>query len=155
MKEKYRKALVEVYEILKISEEESLKKIPKKFLEFVKENKSDTYIFQLESNKSLSEQNLLHETKVVLATIYREYLADAEEKQTILKKQIEELEKIENQKIEKYNSEKLFDKEIKKDSRNQENVQLLEKKQEESFIIKVINKVKNAIRRAFQNGRSR
>ena len=55
MKKEYRQALFEVYQILENSNEEIKNKIPKKFIDFLKENMDNDYKFKLEKGKELDK----------------------------------------------------------------------------------------------------
>lgn len=106
--DKYKLALVEVDAIIEnmnISEKE---KISFKFREFVKQKKDKDYIFNIDTNKKWSEQNIMKETKVILSLIYRSYFCTPEQKALLLQKDREEIEKKENEKREMYNPNNIF-----------------------------------------------
>ena len=84
MSPRYMEALSEVDYIINNLENEEVEKIPSKFREFVRNNKSRTY----EVN---GVENLREETYAILAFIYRKFLAPIEER--------EELERIYNEKL--------------------------------------------------------
>lgn len=63
---------------------EVVKKIPKKFLRFMKENASITYKFEYDKTKTLEEQNIKPKTKGLIALIYKDYLCNESEKQQYL-----------------------------------------------------------------------
>ena len=71
--ENYKNALKEVYDILDNTDEELVLKIPKNFLEFVKENMNKEYISNIDYNVEIDKQNLLPETEAILAQIYNSY----------------------------------------------------------------------------------
>lgn len=73
-------AAVELNTILKYTSQEIVKKIPKKFLEFMKKKASTTYQFNYDINKPLEKQNIKLKTKELIALIYIEYLSDSQEK---------------------------------------------------------------------------
>ena len=62
----------------------------------------------------LKEQELLLETRAILALIYRDYICTKEERKTLLLQEKEESEKLEKEKQEKYN----IDFETVKEKRN-------------------------------------
>lgn len=146
MKESYRCALAEVDEILKLSDEESVNKISKEFLEFIKNNKSKDYKVKIDSNKCLQEQNLLYETKVILATIYRDYWATEEERKEIVSKTNIRLEEIEKEKNKEFNYGDLF----KKSTQEIENKNLVTIEKKDNFIKRTINKIIEKIRGIFK-----
>ena len=51
----YSEAAVEVLDILKHTRKEDVNKIPKKFIEFLENNKSKTYIANLDHTKTIKE----------------------------------------------------------------------------------------------------
>ncbi|MCL2859870.1 MAG: hypothetical protein FWF46_04795 [Oscillospiraceae bacterium] len=144
MKEAYRNGLAEVDEILKFADEESLKKIPEKFKEFIKENKSN-YIAKIDPKKNLDEQDLLYETKVILSVLYRDYWSSEEERKQLIEKDKIELQKIENEKQEKYSYDNLFKKkqvEVEKSYDNEIKSLVVQ----ESLFKKILNKIKRFFR---------
>lgn len=103
----YQNALAEVDEILKLMSKDLLHKIPDSFIKFVEQNKSKTYITNLNLELSLREQNLLKETRTILSLIYRSYLCNSEQSRKLEIDDIIELNK-------KYSYENLFKKSNKK-----------------------------------------
>ena len=84
MKLEYKKALFEVYKILENTDKETREKIPRKFINFLKENMDENHEFKLEEKKELTNQNLMTETKQIIALIYRDYLCDEKERKELL-----------------------------------------------------------------------
>ena len=84
MKLEYKKALFEVYKILENTDKETREKIPRKFINFLKENMDENHEFKLEEKKELINQNLMTETKQIIALIYRDYLCDEKERKELL-----------------------------------------------------------------------
>ena len=83
----YPKAYVEVLEILKYIPAEEKKKIPYDIIETLK-NKADLkYVFKIDFNLPFEKQNLLNETKSILANFYRDYWATDVQRQQILSKE--------------------------------------------------------------------
>ena len=70
MEEKYRNAFSEVYLIINNMPIELKKRINIKFIEFLKENKNNNYIPDPQKINLYSPENLLRETKIVLAILY-------------------------------------------------------------------------------------
>ena len=64
---------------------EDKKMLPQKVIEFFKENKSETYIVNLTTEKTLLEQHLKDETKAFLQIINYKYFADKNQKEEFLK----------------------------------------------------------------------
>lgn len=76
MENKYRKAYSEVSVILKKLKKEDYEKIPDKFLKLIERKKDKKYKFVLDDDKNIVEQNVLEETKAILAVLYNLYLSD-------------------------------------------------------------------------------
>ncbi len=73
-------AYTEVYDIILHLDENFKKKIPSKFIEIIKENRNINYSVNIDYSKKIVEQNVLHDTKVILSVIYRDFLVDSETK---------------------------------------------------------------------------
>ena len=142
MEDKYPKAYKQVIEILKYVPQESVDKIPQEMIKTFKINMDDKYDFKIDISKSFEEQDILEETKAILANIFRDYWATPEQKERILEKERNEREIEENKKREKYNPDNLF----KKRSTQQEEyvvtneVAMVEYK--EPFLKRIFNKIK-------------
>lgn len=139
---KYSEAAVEVLDILRYTREEDVKKIPKKFMEFLEDNKSKSYIPNLDHTKNIKDMKLQPETEALLGLIYMKYWANEEEK-------IKFENKIKNNEIAyqeelnaKYNVDNLFK---QKDFENKEKLPTVIK--QKSFLQKIIDKIKNIFRR--------
>ena len=137
-------ALAEVDEIISMMQIEDANKIPNSFKNFVKDKKSDSYNPSLKKDIPLYKQKLKRDTFVLCSLIYRSYLCELEERQKLDEKDKKELEKIEQELREKYNSDNLFKNnkmEEKQEKQKIENVQMIEYK-EENIFQRVCNKIK-------------
>ena len=116
----------------------------------MEENKSKTYIPNIDHTKSFEEAVLKEETKNILATIYLNYWCNPEEKEEY-KRTLEENEKKYYQEMqEKYNPDNLFKNEIKNEKKietqenntvnNIQNTETIEYK--ESFFKKIFNRIR-------------
>ena len=151
MEDNYSKAYKEVYEILKNIPEEDLNKIPEEIREVFESKQDLNYDFKIDPKKTFEEQNLLDETKAILANMYRDYWATDYQRERILEKERNDREKIEQEKREKYNPDDIFKNKNKKNitqqSENDNNVEqqnetlpvIIEK---EHFYNKLINFIK-------------
>ena len=108
MEDNYSKAYKEIVEILKYVPEESVNKIPKEMRDMFEAEQLKTYNFQIDTKKSFEEQELLEETKAILANIFRDYWATDYQKARIIEKENQDREEWERQKREKYNSNDIF-----------------------------------------------
>ena len=74
MNANYKKAFVEVEQIINQLDEDHYQKIPKSFIQLIQKQKDKKYKSRISFKKPLIEQKLLPETKAVLAVIHRLYL---------------------------------------------------------------------------------
>ena len=105
MEKNYSKAYKEVVEILKYVPKESIEKIPQKMRDTFTTKMDNTYNFSIDISKSFEEQELFDETKAILANIFRDYWATPYQKERIQAKERYDMEKIEEEKRAKYNSD--------------------------------------------------
>ena len=127
-----KKAYSEVYEILKLVDKEYFDKIPKKFVEFLKREKDNNYIPNINENIPLEEQKLLNDTINILAMIKLDYWCSSEEEKSELLKLLNENEKKHKEKInEKYNLENIFGRTTNREIKDL--VEVKEKKWYEKF----------------------
>lgn len=104
----YSKAYKEIVEILKYVPEESVNKIPKEMRDMFEAEQLKTYNFEIDTEKFFEEQELLEETKAILANIFRDYWATDYQKARIIEKENQDREEWERQKREKYNPNDIF-----------------------------------------------
>ncbi len=143
----YSEAAVEVLEILKHTREEDVKKIPRKFIEFLEKNKSKTYIANLDYTKTISEMKLKSKTQALLGLIYLKYWADEEERVAFEKRVKENEIKYQEKLRQKYNIDNLFNN--KKTAVYPENIKeetQLQVLQKETLLQRIINKIKSIFR---------
>ena len=76
MEEKYRNAFSEVYCIIENMHPNIRKRINIKFIKFLEENKNNDYIPDSAKINLQSTENLMKETKIVLAILYDKNLKD-------------------------------------------------------------------------------
>jgi hypothetical protein len=74
-------ASTEVMEVLPQLVKEDYDKIPKKFIEFLKENENPNYKKEFDFSKPLEELGLNKNSLLVLGVVYRMFLASSEEKE--------------------------------------------------------------------------
>lgn len=126
----------EVYDI--IFNMELYNKIPKSFIELIDNNRDTSYKVNIDYSKSINEQELKKGTRVLLSLIYRDYLCSEEERQTLIKKDKEELKKAEEELRERYSPDNLFKNKSENKKENMQMVQI----EKVSFWTKIINKIK-------------
>lgn len=102
----YKRMATEVLEIIKLYPEDTRDKIPSKLIEELERYRLSDLKVSLDKDKKLHEQNVCDETLVMMYMIYRNYIADPEEKARF----DEILEKFDKQTREQYDPAKLFEK---------------------------------------------
>lgn len=108
---KYKKAYVELSELLKRFPKEIFDKIPSKFIESMEEKKDSEYVWNYDESKSFEEQSLMVETKALFVKVYKDYLAGPEEKEKWEKYDKISKDYIEEEKAKLYDPSKIFEKE--------------------------------------------
>ena len=138
----YECSYVEVLEILKHIPQEQYNRIPKEKILFYEKNKSKEYKYIY--NEQMP--NLSRKANAVLVNLYKEYIADSNEKNKIenILKLNDEKQEIEKQK--KFNNIDLF-KNKNKNKESIKNVSLIEYSDRHKWYIKIIDKIKNFFRK--------
>lgn len=108
MQELSKKAVSQVIDVLSHSEKNIVDRIPKNFVNFLMENEDKSYIPNINYADEKWENTLEDDAKGLLALIYRDYIADKDERETlILLEKQEEIERRKKQE-EKYDVKKIF-----------------------------------------------
>lgn len=144
MTDVYREAFTEVNEILKYLSEDLLKKIPKEFIDNIRENMSTSYVLKYDNTKGINEQNLKQETRAILSVIYRDYICCENIRQEIVQKDRNEW--FETEKNKRNSDAMLFAKKSIKNSNTNEN-KYLQTVKKQNIIIKIIEKIKRMWRK--------
>lgn len=139
----YQKSITEVLDILDNTDESLVNKIPKKFLKFLNENKSDTYIPNLEYDKELENMNLMPKTKTILSIIYMKYWSDENELRNVKQVQYDNEKKHQNMLEEKYSYDNLFKKDKTVQSRKEAVDRQLVQYRKENMFVRIIKKLVN------------
>lgn len=111
----YKKAFVELNEIIKRMSKKEKERIPQSFMKNLEKEMDKEYTYVYDENKGIQEQELKVETKALLVEIYEKYLAPEEEKELWEKYDKICLESIEEKKKRNYNPENIFKENIKSD----------------------------------------
>ena len=153
-KNRFGRAYKEVLEIIKFLPKEELKLIPKDKIKFYKENQDETYEFNFDSKKTLKEQKVSRDAQAIIVTLFRDFFATKRQKQVlhgILNSTYNKKQEI-SKKI--YNPENLYKKKNRYSNNNIENDILVEESSrtalieyKESFIKKILNKIKSLFKR--------
>ncbi len=128
--------------ILDNMEDEYVNKIPSKLREFIKGNKKNNYIPNIDSNKSLEEQKLQKETKILLSILYMNYWCESEEEKKKLLEKFAENENIKEAELkEKYNIENIYRRNISKSNETEQQENSLQIYKEDGIFKKIWNKI--------------
>ena len=145
---RYSNAMAEVLHYLKGIRQEDIDKIPKKLIEFFKDNSSKDYECKFDYNKPLKELKLQEETKGLIAMICLNYWCETEEqKKNFIAKLNENEKKYQEELREKYNPDNIF----KKQEINKEEIQQPAKSQaiivyKKPLYKKILDNIKNIFR---------
>lgn len=116
------------------------RKVPDKLINFLYNNRNEDYVVKIDLNQSINDQNILVETRALLAIIYRDFICSKEKKIQLIE---------EDEKYFQENAKKIDDLFNKNKLSKDIEIQVNEDKQviiaKESFF----TKVKNIIRRIF------
>ncbi len=146
----YSEAISEVLDILHNSDDSIVKRIPKKLIEFWEDNKSSTYVPNLDHSRTIDEMNLKKKTKDIITMIYLEYLCDSDKKKEIKEILIKNEEKYQKEIRNKYNPDSIFKEKGNKDLDIGEKTSTNDFKliaYKEPFYIRVINYLKKLFHR--------
>lgn len=144
--EAHRNSFKEVYDILENTEDELVKKIPIKFINFLKENMNEKYKTNIKKDEEIHKQYLLKETEAILSLIYRSYWTTDKEKKEILKKDKQENIEKENKDIYQVFEERKNINKIALDN----NLMVIKK---ENFITKFFNKILSIFKKGSSTSR--
>lgn len=135
-------AYTEVYTILQELNEEEYNKIPPEVLKTIEANRNREYEYELDDELELKEQPMLPETKAILFNLFRDYLANSEQRAKIIRMQNEARQKNELKKQQIYHTD-VFANRQKENliQPNNETMQVVEYK--ESIFKKIFNKIKS------------
>ena len=142
---KYSNAFTEVLEILKYISKEDYEKVPLEMIEIMEDNCSKDYFVEYNPDISLTDQNISEEAQTIIAILFRDYWATPYQKERIEAKEKYDLEKLEEEKREKYNTDNIF--KNKQEGTVRENTNLPIEIKEESFFKKLVNFIKKFLKK--------
>ena len=140
----YAKAYTEVLEIISYLSPEEYAKIPSEKIKYYEENKDKEYIFKIDPDIDLEEQNISRQANAIIVSLYRDYFATEEQKEKIEQILRENQNKLEEERREKYNPDDLFknkNQEVVINKPNDNNLPIEVKK--ESFFTRFIKYIKS------------
>ena len=145
-----RKALTEVYEILK-EDEEGIDEIPEKYLWVIEDNMDKDYVFIIDDFETIE---LRKDTKKIITYLYTNFLSTSEERSVL--KQLEKIqyeERIAKENKQKqeitypiFNKNKLEEK-VEIEDKNNDNLPMEYK---ESLFKNILNKIKDFLKNIFR-----
>ena len=143
----YAKAYTEVIEILSHFSDEEYEKIPRERIEYYENNMDKDYIFNIDPDKELSEQNISQEANAIMISLFRDYFADEVQKKNLNHLLNQNQQTLEKEKRKKYNPENLF-KDKKDNTHNEvkEELALMEIKNE-NWYEKIFSFFKSILKR--------
>ena len=118
MNDKYAKACTEVLTIIPYIEQEYAKKIPIQFIKMMEQISDKEYLPKYDISKRLKEQELLLETRAILALIYRDYICTKEERETLLLQEKEEKYNIDFETVKEKRNHKKFEEKLESKNKN-------------------------------------
>ena len=143
--ENYKKAFVELEAVLKCLNYDDYNKIPKNLINEIEQNKDKEYKYEYNETLEYYKWNFLAETKVLLYNIFKNYLATEKQMEDLRKKELIEINKLEEEKKKKYNTENIFKNSELKNSQQEKKDKECNKiiKYKESFIKRIFRKIKS------------
>lgn len=136
----YANAYSEVLEIIKYIPKEDYNKIPKSKIELFQKQASKEHKFEYNPLLTLEEQQVSKRAKAIIAILFRDYWATEIQREKIITKQRQDMNKLEQEKHEKYNPDNIFKKETNQEVLNNKPVII---KTNENIWKKIINKIRN------------
>ena len=104
----YSNSLYQINEILKYMEPNLKARIPKKFISYFENNKSQEYNWNIDKSLPLEKQDLLPTTKEILAVLYKDFICDDVERVKLEKTLSDNEIKYQEELREKYNPDNIF-----------------------------------------------
>ena len=141
------KAYTEVNCLLEYLPQSYIDKLPKKLIELIQNQSNEQYNINIDTNKSLLEQNFSKKAKDLIAVIKYNYWSTNEEKQQLQQIFYDNENKYQKELSEKYDLDNIFKKKESKMEMPQieNNFQMVVYK--ENIFIRIFNKLKNLIKK--------
>lgn len=146
VKETYEKAYVEVLEVLKYIPQKDYNKIPSEKIEFYNKNKDSKYFYKFDETLPIEEQRISKKARVILISLFRDYLATETQKKEINDKIANNTIEMEKRKRAKYDPSDIFKNEknskTSTNTNNLKNIKVVATEKKESIFRKILNKIK-------------
>lgn len=141
----YANAYSEVLEIIKHIPKEDYDKIPTSKIKLFQTKANPNHKLEYNPELTLEQQQVSKRAKAIIAILFRDYWATDEQREKIIRKQRNDLNKLEQEKVEKYNPDNIFKqgkKEIIEEQEKMiESVAMVEHK--ENIFKRIISKIKS------------
>ena len=139
----YSNALYQINEILKYMAPNLKARIPKKFISYFENNKSQEYNWTIDESLPLEKQDLFPTTKEILTVLYKDFICDDMERVKLEKTLNSNELKYQEELRKKYNPDNIFEDR----QRNTEYAEIQTKDTKivtykESFLSKIISRIK-------------
>jgi len=105
---KYARAYTEIVEIISHFSLEEYNKIPSEKIDFFKDNMDKEYVFKIDPNIDLGKQNISKEARATLIALFKEYYATDKQKDIINRILMNNEQKADEEKRQKYNPDDIF-----------------------------------------------
>lgn len=139
----YSNSIYQINEIIKYMKPTLKARIPKKFIVYFENNKSEDYNWKIDETLPLEKQNLLPTTKEILTVLYKDYICNDVEKVKLEKILNDNEIKYQKKLKEKYNPDNIFNNKTEKVvDKITENENISVSTYKESFFSKIISKIK-------------
>ena len=143
----YAKSYVEVLEILKYISKVDYEKIPKEKIEFYTKHMDKDYTYAIDETLEFEQQIISDITKAILANIFRDYWATENQKARISAKEKYDLQKIEEEKLQKYSANDIFKNNKGYEINETPNITALVEYKKETWYARFISYMKNIFKR--------
>ena len=142
----YEKALAEAFAVIMKLEFSDIDKIPDNFLNTLKNNMDQEYYATLEIDEEYIDNKLSEDTKGILGLVYRDYLVDENEKETLINNENKSEEEYQEVLREMFNSDLVFKNDKKDEAKDEikEEVKLI-KREELKWYEKLRIKIKKVL----------
>ena len=145
----YIKAYTEINCLLKYLPQSYIDRIPEKLIKLIQNQSNEQYNINIDTNKSLLEQNFSTKAKDLMAVIKYNYWSTEEEKQQLKQIFYDNENKYQKESLEKYNPNNIFKNKEESigapQTEKENNIQMVVYK--ENIFIKFFNKIKNLFRK--------
>lgn len=148
----YAKAYTEVLEIISHFSEDEYNKIPKEKISYYENNCDKEYEFKINPEIDLSEQNISDKANAILVMLFRDYYADEKQKEVLKNLLMQNQNKKEQEKIEKYSNVDIFNKKKEISNETQQSNETITENaliviKEETFFKKILNFFRSIFKR--------